>query len=86
MCILHNYMTQRYARDAQTVFTVTSPLLLQLQQVTKKNRGNIFAIQQASDQTKTSFEQYILSKQMAKLYEWKQIHNRFMLVDVHINM
>jgi hypothetical protein len=30
------------------------------------------AIQQASDQTRTSFEQYILSKQMAEEYEWKQ--------------
>jgi hypothetical protein len=30
------------------------------------------AIQQATDQTKTSFEQYLLSKQMAEKYEWKQ--------------
>jgi hypothetical protein len=37
-------------------------------------RGNIItsAIQQATDQTKTSFEQYILSKQMAKEFEWRQ--------------
>ena len=40
----------------------------------KKTRGNMItsAIQQASDQTRTSFEQYILSKQMAEEYEWKQ--------------
>ncbi len=30
------------------------------------------AIQRASDQTRTSFEQYILSKQMTEEYEWKQ--------------
>ncbi len=40
----------------------------------KKNRGNMItsAIQQATEQTKSSFEQYILSKQMAEEFEWKQ--------------
>jgi hypothetical protein len=30
------------------------------------------AIQQATDQTKSSFEQYIMSKQMAEEFEWRQ--------------
>jgi hypothetical protein len=40
----------------------------------KKTRGNIItsAIQQATEQTKSSFEQFILSKQMAEEFEWKQ--------------
>jgi hypothetical protein len=40
----------------------------------KKTRGNMItsAIQEASIQTKASFDQYILSKQMVEEYEWKQ--------------
>jgi hypothetical protein len=39
-----------------------------------KNRGNmiISAIQHAKDQAKTSFEQYIMSKQMVEEFEWRQ--------------
>ncbi len=40
----------------------------------KKTRGNIItaAIQQATEQTKSSFKQFIISKQMAEEFEWKQ--------------
>jgi hypothetical protein len=31
------------------------------------------AIQQATEQTKSSFEQYILSKQMTEEFEWKEL-------------